>query len=101
MSGLFGGLLALVEFIGRVACDTTLYILIGEKGKGATPRKGRVGVGGIVIGLLVGGCIFWLTPNFFGAEIIMGLGCFAIVPLLSLFIAIGLEGLREGIDGDE
>jgi drug/metabolite transporter (DMT)-like permease len=104
MSGLFGGLLSVVEMIGFAIGGAVLYVLIGKKAASKVlTRKVCLHVGAITVGLLIGGLLLkWLPildPPFDSewprAFVVLG-GSVLLVGITTFF----LEAIRKDIDND-
>ena len=96
MGGVFGGLLGLIELVGRVV----LYLLIGGRAKDEAKRGYWLTVGGVTvwmpIGFIIGIVIAYnltnRSPGDVPAIVVLGTISGAVVGIL---IAWGLENIRK------
>jgi hypothetical protein len=103
MTGLFGGILGLIELLGGALSRAVLYVLMGKRGLLWITREGEISVGGMVIGLAAGFAAFFLLPDFpppfeVGIKklVVFGGGL-----LVGLALAWALETIRQDLDEQE
>ena len=105
MTGLFGGILAIVEFIG----GCILFVLIGGRAWKAdqTARGYRLNIGGTLGGFLIGFLVYWITPNEifeFGSSSYRHSNewkmviCFFGIPIVMLLVTLFLEQIRKALE---
>lgn len=93
MSGLFGGVLGLVNLIG----EAILSLLIGRTSMKESPfkRNIQIALGGLIVGIVIGIVIFFIGPMKRKEDNVGFIVCSPIVFIIFLFI---LEMVRVALE---